>query len=157
MKVKEIMATEVVSVGPETKVNEIARLMLERQISGVPVTDDSNAVVGIVTELDMIVRNARLHFPTYIKLLDSTFYLESPQHFGEALRRALGTTAKDIMTQNVITVGPEAEVEDVATLMVEKRVNPIPVVEDGRLVGIVSRTDLIKLLIRELGPDEGAK
>ncbi len=157
MKVKEIMTTEVVSVGPETKVNEIARLMLERQISGVPVIDDSNAVVGIVTELDMIVRNARLHFPTYIKLLDSTFYLESPQHFGEELRRALGTTAKDIMTQKVITVGPEAEVEDVATLMVEKRANPIPVVEDGRLVGIVSRTDLIKLLVRELGPDEGAK
>ncbi|MEW6231417.1 MAG: CBS domain-containing protein [Chloroflexota bacterium] len=157
MKVKEIMATEVVSVGPETRVNEIARLMLERQISGVPVIDDSNAVVGIVTELDMIVRNARLHFPTYIKLLDSTFYLESPQHFGEELRRALGTTAKDIMTEKVITVGPEAEVEDVATLMVEKRVNPIPVVADGRLVGIVSRTDLIKLLIRELGPDEGAE
>lgn len=157
MKVKEIMTTGVVSVGPETKVNEIARLMLERQISGVPVIDDSEAVVGIVTELDMIVRNARLHFPTYIKLLDSTFYLESPQRFGEELRRALGTTAKDIMTQKVITVDPEAEVEDVATLMVEKRVNPIPVVEDGRLVGIVSRTDLIKLLVRELGPDEGAK
>ncbi|MBI4758698.1 MAG: CBS domain-containing protein [Chloroflexi bacterium] len=157
MKVKEIMATEVVSVGPETRVNEIARLMLERQVSGVPVIDDSKAVVGIVTELDMIVRNARLHFPTYIRLLDSTFYLESPQHFGEELRRALGTTAKDIMTQNVITVGPEAEVEDVATLMVEKRVNPIPVVEDGRLVGIVSRTDLIKLLVRELGPEDKAE
>lgn len=157
MKIKEIMTTEVVSVGPETKVNEIARLMLERQISGVPVIDDSEAVVGIVTELDMIVRNARLHFPTYIKLLDSTFYLRSPQHFGEELRRALGTTAKDIMTQKVITVDPEAEVEDVATLMVEKRVNPIPVVEDGRLVGIVSRTDLIKLLVRELGSDNGTE
>lgn len=150
MKVKDIMTQDVASVQPETPVHAIARLMAERQISGVPVVDAEGRIVGIITELDMILRNARLHFPTYIQLLDSRIYLENPRHFQEEVRRSLGTIARDLMTEKVLTVTSEADVADVATLMVEKRVNPVPVVEGEKLVGIVSRSDMVKLLAQEV-------
>lgn len=150
MKVSEIMTKDVVAVTPDTRVSAIARLMVEKAISGIPVVVDSR-VVGIVTETDLVVRNAHLHFPRFVQILDARIYLQSPRHFEEELRRMLGTTAKDVMTTEVETVTPETDVADVATLMFEKRVNPVPVTENGKLVGIVSRTDIIRLLIQQEG------
>ncbi len=150
MKVSEIMTKDVVTVTPDTKVSAIARLMVEKAISGIPVVIDSR-VVGMVTEVDLVARNAHLHFPTFLQILDARIYFESPRHFEEELRRMLGTTANDVMTTEVQTVKPDADVTDVATLMFEKKVNPVPVVENGKLVGIVSRTDIIRLLIQQEG------
>ncbi|MBI2954253.1 MAG: CBS domain-containing protein [Chloroflexi bacterium] len=148
MKVSEIMTKDVVTVSPDAKVGEIARLMIEKGITGLPVVV-GNRVIGIVTETDLVARNAHLHFPTFIQILDARIYLQPPRHFEEELRRILGTTAADVMTQEVITVTPDTEVSDVATLMFEKRVNPVPVVAQDRLMGIVSRSDIIRLLIQQ--------
>ena len=151
MLVREIMTTEVVSVRRDTSVNDIAKLMRERDISGIPVVDESNHVVGIVTELDMIVRNTRLELPAFIQILDlARIPLELPGHYRDRLRHMLGAQAADIMTEQVITISPEAEVQDLAELMVKRRFNPVPVVENGVLVGIVSRADLIRMMAREL-------
>ncbi len=151
MLVREIMTTEVVAVRRDTSVNEIAKLMGERDISGIPVVDESNRVVGIVTELDMIVRNTRLEMPAFIQILDlARIPLERPGHYRDRLRHMLGAQAADIMTEQVITISPDAEAKDLAELMVKRRLNPVPVVEDGVLVGIVSRADLIRMMAREL-------
>lgn len=150
MKVSEVMTKDVITVAPETKVGEIARIMVEKAISGVPVVSDGR-LVGMVTEVDLVARNAHLHFPTFIQILDARIYLQSPRHFEEELRRMLGTTARDVMTTDVETVSPDADITDVATLMFERKVNPVPVTEDDRLVGIVSRTDIIRLLIQQEG------
>ncbi|MBU0491289.1 MAG: CBS domain-containing protein [Chloroflexi bacterium] len=156
MKAHEIMTRQVVTVQPDTPVGEIARLLNRDDISGVPVVDHEGAVVGIITELDLILRNARLHFPTYIRILDSIIYLQDPRRYQQEIRRALGTTANEIMTREVISASPEADVEDIATLMVDKRVNPIPILQDGQLVGIISRADLIRLMVRDLDQEEPA-
>ena len=151
MLVREIMTTEVVTVRRDTSVNDIAKLMRERDISGIPVVDESNHVVGIVTELDMIVRNTRLELPAFIQILDlARIPLEMPGHYRDRLRHMLGAQAADIMTEQVIAIGPEAEAQDLAELMVKRRLNPVPVVENGVLVGIVSRADLIRMMAREL-------
>jgi CBS domain-containing protein len=151
MQVREIMTTKVVTVRRDTSVNDIAKLMGERDISGIPVVDESNHVVGIVTELDMIVRNTRLEMPAFIQILDlARIPLERPGHYRDRLRHMLGAQAADIMTEQVTAISPDAEVQDLAELMVKRRFNPVPVVENGVLVGIVSRADLIRMMAREL-------
>jgi CBS domain-containing protein len=147
MQVKEIMTVDVITVQPDTPVTDVARIFREHAISGVPVVDDKGAVVGIVTEVDLIARHARPHFPSYFQFLDSIIYLEGPKRYRESLRRILATTAAELMTTPVRTVGPEMDIQDLAALMVEQRANPVPVIDDAeRLVGIVSHTDLLRMI-----------
>jgi len=154
MQVRDIMTADVITVRRDTSVNEMARLMHEHDISGLPVVDDARHVLGIVTELDMIVRNTRLELPAFIQILDlARIPLETPGHYRERLRHMLGTRAADIMTEKVVTLGPAVKVEELAKLMVERPVNPVPVVESGVLVGIVSRADLIRMMARDLARD----
>jgi CBS domain-containing protein len=150
MRVADIMTRPVIAVRPETAVPEIARLMWEHRISGVPVVEPSGRVVGIVTELDLLVRNANLHVPTYLRVLDALIPLGNPWQFAEELRRALGTTAAEVMTSPVVTVSPDTDLAAAATLMLDRRVNPVPVVDGDRLVGIISRADFVRLLAQEV-------
>lgn len=149
MKVRDIMTVEVVVAHPDTSVNVIARLMAGRDISGVPVVEDGR-VLGVVTELDLILRNTRLEPPAFFQILDARIPLETPGHFRERLQHMLGTLAREVMTDKVVTIGPDEDLEALAELMVKRRVNPVPVVEDGRLVGIVGRSDIIGMMARDL-------
>jgi len=155
MKVREIMTTAVLTAARETPVNRIAQLMLEKGVSGIPVLDPGDRLVGLVTEVDLIVRNTRLEPPAFFRILDGQIPLETPAHYRKRLRHMLGTRSDEIMTENVVTIGPDAEVEDLAAVMVKRGVNPVPVVADGVLVGIVSRADIIRMMAGELG-DDGA-
>jgi len=160
MKVKEIMTSPVFTVTPDTPVAQIARLLCEKHISGVPVVDDTGKIVGIVTEIDLIKRHARVHFPIYLPFLDSLIFLESPRRYQEDVRRALGTTAQELMTQPVNTATPDTDIEKIATLMVDERINPIPILDaKGALVGIVSHTDIVRLVeqAEASGEEEAAK
>jgi CBS domain-containing protein len=152
MKVSEIMTKAVMTVKRDTSVNEVAKLMGAHDISGVPVVDDEQHVVGIITELDLIVRNTRLEMPRFIEVLDwGRIPLERPGHAKERLQHMLGTQAADIMTEEVETIGPETVVEDLAEVMVKHRVNPVPVVDENqRLIGIVSRADLVDMMAEQL-------
>ncbi|MGD8897667.1 MAG: CBS domain-containing protein [Acidobacteriota bacterium] len=149
MKVRDIMVAEVVVAHPDTSVNLVARLMAGRDISGIPVVEDDR-VIGIVTELDLIVRNTRLEPPAFFQILDARIPLETPGQYRERLQHMLGTLVRDVMTEKVVTIGPDEELEALADLMVKRRVNPVPVVEGERLVGIVSRSDIIRMMARDL-------
>lgn len=153
-RVGDIMTTEVIKVQPETKVSEVARLMAEHHISGLPVVDENDHVLGVVTEVDMMVRNRRFKLPAFVMILDMIIYLETPGHYQERLEHMLGTTAREIMSEPPVTTTPDATIEDLTELMVNRRRNPIPVVENKRLVGIVSRTDIIRLMVREFDGGE---
>ena len=149
MKAKDIMTEDVIRVKPDTPVSTAARLFREKALSGLPVVDDEGNLVGIVTEVDLIARHARPHFPAYVQFLDSIIYLESSKRFKESMRRILATAVSDLMTTPAQSVDPEMEVQDLAAFMVEHRVNPVPVVtEDGDLVGIVSHTDVLEMIER---------
>ncbi len=152
MKVSDIMTKAVLTVKADTSVNDIAKLMGEHNISGVPVVDDQNHVLGIITEHDLIVRNTRLEMAHFIQVLDlGRIPLEWPGHARERMRHMLGTQATDVMTSKVTTIGPDTEIEDLAELMVKHGVNPVPVIENDQLIGIVSRADLIDMMAAELG------
>ena len=149
MKVSQIMTTDVVAVALETPVSEIARLFVEHHISGAPVVDAQGHLAGVVTEQDLIVRNAHLHLPTFFGFLDAFVPVRGQHEFEEELRRALGTQARDVMSEHLYTVRSDADLEDAATVMVDHRVNPLPVVDGGRLVGIISRYDIVRLMARD--------
>jgi len=148
-RVRDVMTPEVVFVSPEAPVSRIARLMQDKAISGVPVVDEDRHVVGMVTDLDLIVRNTRLDPPAFFQILDGRIPLETPGHYQKRIQHMLGTHARDVMTDEVVTIGPEAEIETLAELMVKRRLNAVPVIEAGVLVGVVSRADVIRLMARE--------
>jgi CBS domain-containing protein len=149
LKVKEVMTKKLITVTPDTPVREIAELMLKHKIGGVPVVEGEK-LVGIITEEDLIMKNVKLHFPTYIQLLDAVIYLESLKKYEEELRKAVGAIARDVMTKDPITISPEATLEEAATLMVERGISRLPVVENDRLVGIITKRDVLKAISREL-------
>jgi CBS domain-containing protein len=146
LTVGEIMQTDVITVGPDTTVRELAGILAEKKISGVPVVDDGYEVVGMVSEADIIVQDAELHFPYYVPLLDSVIYLQSFNKFEDRLRKMFGSKVKEIMSTEVMTIAPDASVRDAATLMADREINRLPVVAEGKLVGIVTRHDIVRAI-----------
>ena len=147
MQARDIMTRDVVTVGPEMPVKDLARLLVERGISGAPVLDPSGVLVGIVTEKDLIERNKRLHLPTVISLFDAVIYLESERHFKEELRKMSAATVADIMTREVVTVTEETPLTEIATIMSERDKDLLPVVRDGKVVGSVGKADMVRAMV----------
>lgn len=148
LKAKDIMTRDVITIRPDATVEELARLLIEHKISGVPVVDDSGKLIGIVTENDLIRQNKRLHIPTIIRLFDAYIMLGSGRMEDE-IKRIIATTVGEICTRDVITVNEDTTIEDVATIMSEKNVHLLPVLKDSRIVGIVGKADVVSAIARE--------
>ncbi len=145
--VADVMERDVVSVHPETGVQELAKLMHERRIGGAPVIDGDGRLVGIVTDGDLIAEDAEIHAPAQIDIFGAIVYLGSFHKYEEKLRKAVGATVGDVMTKKVHTVRPGDSVRRAATLMRDHKINRVPVVDDeNRLVGLVTRTDIVHSL-----------
>lgn len=143
----DVMTPDPVSVGPDVPVTEAARLMVERRVGALPVVKDE-AFLGIVTEGDLIMQDVKVEFPTYIHLLDGfIFYPPAQARFEQELKKAVGATVGQVMTSEVVTVAPETPIEDVATLMVDRDVSRVPVLEGERIVGIISKSDIVRSLL----------
>ncbi len=149
LKVREIMTSPVITVKPETTVRELADILAQNKISGVPVVDAEDRMLGMVSEADVIVQDADLHFPYYIQFLESVIYLQSVHKFEERFRKAFGSKVSEIMTEDVVSVSPDQTVREVATLMADRNVNRVPVTENGRLVGIVTRGDIVRAIAQQ--------
>ena len=148
MIARDIMTSSVVTVSPDTTVADIVRLLLERDLSGVPVVDPSKRVVGIVTDIDLVERHMKVHLPTYLGILGTVLPIGT-HRTDEEMRHILAVSASDLMTKEVVTIEPGATIDEVATLMVDRGVNPVPVVEAGELVGIISRADILRVVLSE--------
>ena len=149
---REIMTREVITIGPEASVEDLAKLLQTRRISGVPVLDDKGALVGVATQSDLVQRTRDLDLPPALNILDLHLFLETPAHFQKRLEKLLGDKVKDIMATPPITVAPDTPVNEIARLMAAKGVHTLPVLDAGKLVGIVGKLDLIRGLA---GPDAG--
>lgn len=154
MKVREIMSSPALFVPPDARVGAVARLMVDSDVSGVPVVDAAGKVVGMVTESDLVVRNANIHFPRFLQFLDARIYVENPKHFEEEMRRMLGSTAADVMSSPCIVVDAGDDIETAATIMMEKRIHALPVMEKGQLAGIVSQSDMVRLIADQENEEE---
>jgi CBS domain-containing protein len=146
---KDIMTKDVLSVRPDTSIEELSSILVKNEISGVPVVDDSGALYGIVTENDLISRNKRLHIPTVVSFLDAAIYLESSKKFEQEVKRLTATRVGDICSRKVVTIAEDTTVIDIATIMSEKKVDLLPVLRGGKVVGIVGKRDMVKAVARQ--------
>lgn len=147
---KDIMTKNPMTVTKDMIVKDLADLLAKKNIGGAPVVDDSGRVIGIVSESDLVVRDARIHYPTYIHLLDGFIYWPSSvAKFNEEFKKALGSTVGDIMSEDVVKVAPDATLEDLATMVVDKEIDRLPIVDaDGKLLGIVTKHDIVSAISR---------
>jgi CBS domain-containing protein len=142
------MTSDVVTVTPDTSVHEVARLIWEHKIGSVPVVENGH-VVGIVTDYDLITRETDYDAPVFFSFLEAYFRIPGTGD-EEQLRRILAISARQLMSSPSVTVGPDDTVQDVATLMYDKRLNALPVVDnDNALVGIVTRADIVRLMVAD--------
>lgn len=146
--VTEVMTTPVVTLTPDQTMEEALALLNEHGISGAPVVDAEGRFVGLVDDTDLIMSEARLHGPTMIEILGAYLPLPGERHrFEEELRAALSQTVEGVMETKPATIGLTATVEDVATIIVDRDVSRVPVLDDdGRVAGIVTRGDLVRTM-----------
>jgi CBS-domain-containing membrane protein len=143
----DIMTTEVITVKKDTSIQELARILYDNHINGVPVVDDEGAVIGIICESDLIRKDKKLHIPTVVAVFDAVFYLESSKKFEKEIQRFNATTVSDLYTKDVVSVNEKTPVDEIATLMTEKKTYTIPVMDGKRIVGIIGKADLIRTLV----------
>jgi len=151
LTVAEIMDADPVTVTPQDDVETVVRLLRDNELQGVPVVNEGGRCVGIVTEADLVIPDEEgdLHLPHYLQLFGGIVFLEPLKRFEEKLKKAFASSVKDLMTEDPVTVEAGATVRDAAKLIAEKHHNRLPVVEHGRLVGIVTRVDVLGALTRD--------
>ena len=150
MQVKELMMRDCISVNPDMTVEELAKLLLEHNLSGVPVISGAGELVGIVSEGDLLHKECVPRLPNFINLLGAVIFYNGVDRFDDDFKKLMARQVADIMTDNVLTVTEDTDVHDAARLMIEHKIRQVPVVgESNFLVGMVRRSDIIKLLLPE--------
>ena len=148
MRARTIMSTTLFTVERKTPVREVIRLLIDQRISGVPVVEDG-AVVGIISEGDLILRERAYRQRGGMAFLAQQLF-EDHEKLAVEYRKAHGLVAEDVMSEPVITILPGTPVEEIAHLMAERQIKRVPVVDHGKLVGIVSRGDVLRAAYERL-------
>lgn len=141
---RDIMTTSIHTVTPEMSIDDLARAFVEKKVSTLPVVDAAGTLVGIVSATDLIEQDKPLHIPTVVAIFDMVIYLESEKNFRDEVEKITARTVGEICKRDVITCSPGLEVAAIAALMTEKKVHLLPVVEGGKLVGVVGRHDILR-------------
>jgi CBS domain-containing protein len=146
--VREYMDDDPATVTPDTSAEDVARLLGTHELHGVPVVNEAGRCVGMVTENDLVMADEEgdLHIPHYIELFGGLVFLESVRGFERRLKKAVAATARDMMTADPTTIGPDEDVHAAAKVISESGHNRLPVVEHGRLVGVITRADVLRAL-----------
>ena len=148
MTVKDIMTTKLITIRPETTLREITQLLLDNHISGLPVVDGQGNLVGIVSEGDLMYKEVASQSPDVLNIIGALIHTNGVQEYRQAANNLLGLTAADIMTEKVVSFSPDTSIKRVGQIMLEFHIKRVPIVEDKKLVGIVSRADIIRLLLK---------
>jgi len=145
---RDIMTQEVITIAPDSSIRVLAAIFTENNISGVPVVDEQGSVIGIVTESDLIFHNKRLKVPSVITILDSFFFLDSPEKMEKELKKIGAATVADICTSPPVTITDDTPLDEIATLMSDKHIHTLPVIDGaGEMIGIVGKKDIIRTIL----------
>ena len=147
VKARDIMTRKVISVSPETAVTKAAKIMLDNFVNGMPVVDSDGCLVGIICQSDLIAQQKQLPLPSVFTILDSVIPLFSQKNLESEVQKIIATTVSKAMTPDPITIGPESSLEEIAKLMVDKKLHTLPVVKQGKLIGIVGKEDVLRTLL----------
>ena len=148
-KVKDIMTREVKTVSPETEITKAAKLLLSERINGVPVINKTGELVGILCQSDLIAQQKSIPIPSLFTLLDGYIPLNLLNRLDREVEKIVAIKVANAMTPDPITINSDTDIEKVAALMVGKNYHTLPVVDDGKLVGIVGKEDVLRTLLVE--------
>ena len=147
MLAKDIMTSDVITVREDTTIDEVSRLFVEKHISGLPVVNQYDKLVGVISEGDLMYKHKPVKPPTFINLFDGLFPVDRKE-FQEDMKHIAAHEVKDLMTRPAIYAYEHTSIGELATLIVEKKVNRIPIVNEiMEVVGLVSRHDLVRSMI----------
>lgn len=150
MHAKDIMITDVICVRKEDTLTQVMSVLMKNHVGGVPVVDNDNQLVGMVTEKDLVTSENGLNISSYMEFMTSILLLDGKNPDTIDIQRFNSMTAQDIMSTHVYAVQPAATVEEIASLMMNRHINRIPVVdENNTLLGIIGRSDLLPILIKQ--------
>lgn len=147
IRAKDIMTKEIVTVLPQTPVAEAAKLLIEKHYNGLPVVDEGGRLTGIICQDDLIFQQKKIPLPSFFTVLDGLIPLSSDKNIEKEVRKIAAATVENAMTPDPITVSPEARIEEIATLMIKHDIHTLPVVEQGVLMGIIGKEDILRTLV----------
>jgi CBS domain-containing protein len=144
--VAEVMTAHPITVSPQTPLSDAIKIIAEKRISGMPVVDDNNRLVGVISESDLMWKETGVEPPPYIMILDSVIYLQNPARYDKEIHKVLGQIVNDVMSKKPISIHPQQTLREAAHLMHEKNIRRLPVIEEntGAVVGILTRGDIIR-------------
>ncbi|WP_031484104.1 CBS domain-containing protein [Maridesulfovibrio frigidus] len=148
---KDIMTSGALTLTPETEVVVAAKLLLEKHLNGVPVVNSKEELVGVICQSDLVAQQKSLSVPSFFTILDGFISLSSSDDLEKEINKISATKVEQAMTPNPVTITPETSIEKIADLMVEKKLYTLPVVEDGKLIGVVGKEDVLKVLTKANG------
>ena len=143
---RDIMTRDVVTVKKDEPISDLSKLFIENHFNGVPVLNNGGKVIGVVTQKDLIEQNKNLHIPTVIALFDAVLLLESEKKFGSDVKKLTGSKIEDIYHKNPITISLDTALNEIITLMAEKDIHTLPVLDNDKLVGIIGKRDVIRAM-----------
>lgn len=146
--VKDIMTKDIITLMPDLEIAQAAKVLLDNRINGAPVVDESGELIGILCQSDLISQQKKLPIPSLFTLLDGFIPLRSMKNVEKEIQKIAATSVAEAMTPNPVTVDTETAIEEVATIMVEKNYHTLPVIKEGKLVGIVGKQDVLNTLIK---------
>ena len=148
--VADIMTANPTTVSPQTSLQEAIQILAEKKISGLPVVDENEQLVGVISETDLTWQATGVDAPPYVMFLDSVIYLQNPLKHNEEVHKALGQTVKEVMSDRPTTVKGSQLVREAAKIMHDKKVRRLPVVDNNsKLIGIITQGDVIKMMASE--------
>ena len=147
LKARDIMTKNVITVTPDTEITQAAKLLLENHFNGLPVVDESGKLIGIICQDDLIVQQKRLPLPSLFTFFDGLIPLTSYRSLEKEVEKIVAATVSQAMTLDPITIDPDASLEDIATLMVNNNIHTLPVLDGGRLVGIIGKEDILRTIM----------
>jgi CBS domain-containing protein len=149
MRASDIMRKGVVFVNEDDSIEDVLKILMKNNVSGVPVINKDKKVLGVVTEQDLITKEKGLNIPSYIEFVASILFIDGNLKYNTDHEKIITLTAKEIMSAPAYTVYLDASIEEIASVMVNRRINRVPVIDkDRKLIGIIGRSDLLPILIK---------
>lgn len=151
MKVSQVMNKYPATVNKDTKIADVARMLVKYHINAIPVVAGENVLVGIISEGDLLYKKIRPNMPHYVNILGASIYYNGISEYNEQFKRLLATDVADLMNDEPITAKPDTDVEEIVAVMVDQHLKTIPVIDEHeKLIGVLSRHDIMKLIADEI-------
>ena len=148
LKAKDIMTSGALTLEPENDVATAAKLMLEKHLNGLPVVDGDGKLVGVICQSDLVAQQKTISMPSLFTILDGFISFSSNEELEREVNKIAATKVEHAMTPDPITIEPDTSIEKIADLMVERKFYTLLVVENGKLVGVVGKEDVLKVLAK---------